>query len=52
MRVNSGVCALFREFLLRRKFVEIQTPKLIGGTSEGGSEVFRIDYFGKSACLA
>lgn len=52
MRVNSAVCALFREFLLKRRFVEIQTPKLIGGTSEGGSEVFRIDYFGKEACLA
>jgi aspartyl-tRNA synthetase len=32
--------------------VEIHSPKLIGGTSEGGSEVFRLDYFGRDACLA
>ena len=28
-------------------FIEINTPKLIGGESEGGSEVFRTDYFGQ-----
>ncbi len=33
-------------------FTEIQTPKLIAGESEGGSEVFRTDYFGQPACLA
>ena len=33
-------------------FTEIHTPKLIPGESEGGAEVFRTDYFGKSACLA
>ncbi len=32
--------------------MEIQSPKLLGGTSEGGCEVFRTDYFGKQACLA
>jgi aspartyl-tRNA synthetase len=51
-RINSGVCMLFREFLLANDFVEIHSPKLIGGTSEGGSEVFRLDYFGRDACLA
>ena len=32
--------------------VEIHSPKLIGGVSEGGTEVFKLDYFGKEACLA
>jgi aspartyl-tRNA synthetase len=41
---------LFR--VRRRKFVEIQTPKLVGGASEGGSAVFRLEYFGEPACLA
>jgi aspartyl/asparaginyl-tRNA synthetase len=36
----------------RREFVEIQTPKLIGGASEGGSAVFMTEYFGQKACLA
>jgi aspartyl-tRNA synthetase len=52
MRINSHVCRLFREFLSDRGFTEIHTPKLIAGTSEGGSEVFRLDYFGRKACLA
>jgi len=52
MRISSGVCKLFREFLLKQKFVEIQTPKLVGGASEGGSAVFRLEYFGEPACLA
>ena len=32
--------------------MEIHTPKLIGGASEGGSDAFRLDYFGRDACLA
>eukprot|EP01017_Pseudomicrothorax_dubius_P039689 TRINITY_DN6117_c0_g1_i2.p1 TRINITY_DN6117_c0_g1~~TRINITY_DN6117_c0_g1_i2.p1 ORF type:complete len:586 (-),score=242.56 TRINITY_DN6117_c0_g1_i2:368-2125(-) len=51
-RVSSGVCQLFREFLYKNSFVEIHTPKLLGGTSEGGANVFRLNYFGKDACLA
>ncbi len=41
------VCQLFREFLYKNDFIEIHTPKLLGGTSEGGSNVFRINYFKK-----
>jgi len=52
MRISSGVCTLFREFLLERDFMEIQSPKLLGGASEGGSAVFRLKYFGEDACLA
>lgn len=51
-RIQSGVCLYFRDFLLKNGFMEIHSPKLIGGTSEGGSEVFKTDYFGKEACLA
>jgi aspartyl/asparaginyl-tRNA synthetase len=47
MRVKSGVLRLFRESLHSRGFIEINTPKLISGQSEGGSEVFRTDYFGQ-----
>ncbi len=38
--------------LRRRGFVEIQTPKLTAGASEGGAAVFKLDYFGEPACLA
>lgn len=52
MRISSGVCTFFREFLLKKNFVEIQTPKLLGGASEGGAAVFELKYFGEDACLA
>jgi aspartyl-tRNA synthetase len=51
-RISSGVCQLFREYLINNDFVEIHTPKLIGGSSEGGANVFSLTYFGKKACLA
>jgi len=51
-RLQSGVCTLFREFLLKQSFQEIHTPKLIGGASEGGADVFRVDYFEGNAYLA
>ena len=43
---------VFRQFLLSEDFVEIHTPKLIAGSSEGGASVFTLDYLGKPACLA
>jgi aspartyl/asparaginyl-tRNA synthetase len=46
------VCELYREFLLKNDFVEIHTPKLIAGSSEGGANVFKLKYFNKEACLA
>ncbi|CAB9520413.1 Asparagine--tRNA ligase [Seminavis robusta] len=51
-RIESNVGLLFRECLIRKGFVEIHSPKLIGGASEGGSDVFTLDYFGQPACLA
>lgn len=51
-QVQSTVCTLFREFLLKKDFTEIHTPKLIAGTSEGGASVFRLDYMGRPGCLA
>lgn len=51
-RIQSGVCELFREFLLKRKFTEIHTPKLLGAATEGGANVFKVGYFNKDAFLA
>jgi aspartyl/asparaginyl-tRNA synthetase len=47
-RVQGGVCQLFREFLIQNEFMEIHTPKMIGGSSEGGANVFKFQYFGQS----
>ena len=52
LRVQAGVCRLFREFLLSQGFTEIHTPKLVAKASEGGADVFEVEYFGGSAYLA
>lgn len=46
------MCQHFRASLQSQGFQEIHSPKLIGGSSEGGAEVFRLEYFGTPACLA
>ena len=42
----------FRGALRERRFVEIQTPKIVGSATEGGANVFEIGYFGRPAYLA
>jgi len=39
------------EFLKKEGFLRVWTPSILGGMSEGGSEVFKIDFFGKDAFL-
>ncbi len=51
-RVSAATCRLFRQFLDARGFTELFFPKLIGTASEGGSEVFKVDFFGSPAYLA
>ncbi|MEW6046442.1 MAG: aspartate--tRNA(Asn) ligase [Bacillota bacterium] len=50
--VSAAMVAAFRDTLTRHGFTEIFTPKLIGGASEGGANVFALDYFGRRAYLA
>lgn len=50
--LQSAVTSLFRSSLAAQGFIEIHSPKLQGGVSEGGAAVFKLDYFGTSACLA
>ena len=50
-RINSDLLAGFREYLLARDFVEIHSPKIAGSATEGGANVFQLDYFGKPAFL-
>ncbi|KAF2076245.1 hypothetical protein CYY_002423 [Polysphondylium violaceum] len=51
-RIQSGVCTLFREYLLAQGFIEIHTPKIISSASESGASVFKLGYFGGNAYLA
>ncbi len=51
-KIRAQVLREIREFLTAQEFVEIDTPKLLAGATEGGAEVFKLDYFGKEATLA
>ncbi|KAK9468359.1 aspartyl-tRNA synthetase [Lipomyces arxii] len=51
-KISSGVCTLFKEYLLSLNFTEVHTPKIIAAASEGGANVFQVKYFNGSAYLA
>lgn len=50
-RVEDAVVQGFEEFLRSEGFIRAFTPSIIGGVSEGGSEVFKIDFYGRQAFL-
>lgn len=52
MKIQSCITRYFREFLYSKDFIEIHSPKIIPGTSEGGTAVFKLDYYGRQACMA
>ena len=51
-KIRASLTRYLREFLTEREFIEIDTPKLLAEATEGGAEVFTLDYFGKTATLA
>jgi len=51
-KIRHHVLAAIRKTFSDKKFIEINTPKLIGSASEGGANLFSLDYFGKQAYLA
>lgn len=51
-RIQAVVKEAARQFLHKQDFTEFNSPKLLPGATEGGAEVFKLDYFGKEATLA
>jgi nondiscriminating aspartyl-tRNA synthetase len=51
-RVQAALLAFFRDALNRRRFTEIVTSKIVGGGTEGGTNLFEIKYFDRIAYLA
>lgn len=51
-KIRASLTKYLREFLNGNEFIEIDTPKLLAGATEGGAEVFKVDYFDKTAILA
>ena len=51
-KVQAKVLESIRSYLIENEFTEMNTPKLLAEPTEGGAEVFKLDYFGKTATLA
>lgn len=51
-RMAAASMSGFRLALSSRGFTEIQTPKIVANATEGGANVFKLDYFGRPAYLA
>ncbi len=51
-KVQEGIARGFREFLASNGFTEIRSPKINFAGAEGGTNVFKLDYFGKQVYLA
>ena len=52
LQVQTTIEQAMREFWIAEGFIEIHTPKLMGSPSEGGAELFSLEYFGQTAHLA
>ncbi|KAL5343348.1 aspartyl-tRNA synthetase [Aspergillus crustosus] len=50
--ISSGVSQLFAEYMIKSGSRWISTPKLVGAATEGGSGVFEVKYFKRTAYLA
>ncbi|MGB9719780.1 MAG: aspartate--tRNA(Asn) ligase [Candidatus Anstonellales archaeon] len=51
-KIKSQIANAFRNALLKKGFVEIHPSVIIGAASEGGADVFPIQYFEQKAYLA
>nr|WP_289706691.1 aspartate--tRNA(Asn) ligase [Enterocloster clostridioformis] len=51
-KIQEGIVRGFRDYLLSQGFTEIRTPKIVARGAEGGSNVFKLEYFNKKAELA
>jgi nondiscriminating aspartyl-tRNA synthetase len=49
---RSNILRIIRDFFSQNKFIEVNTPKIIGSASEGGSNLFSFDYFKQKGFLA
>lgn len=50
-KIESTILQSFRNFFIEKNFREIRTPTLVEAATEGGADVFSVDYFEKKAFL-
>jgi aspartyl/asparaginyl-tRNA synthetase len=50
-KVSDALVTGMESYLRENGFIRVFTPSILGGISEGGSEVFKLDFYGKPAFL-
>ena len=50
-RVESSLLWGMRKYLMGQNFVEVHTPKIVAAATEGGADLFRVQYFEKQTFL-
>ncbi|MGA3059686.1 MAG: aspartate--tRNA(Asn) ligase [Candidatus Bathyarchaeia archaeon] len=51
-KIQHTALEAIRSFLFEKGFLEVHTPRIIASATEGGAELFSVDYFGQKAYLA
>jgi nondiscriminating aspartyl-tRNA synthetase len=51
-RIQDGLSRAFREYLAGLGFTEVHSPKIVAAGTEGGSNLFRLQYFERKAFLS
>ena len=51
-KIQSTLLQAYREFMIKEGAFEFIFPSIISSSSEGGTELFKADYFGKKAYLS
>jgi nondiscriminating aspartyl-tRNA synthetase len=51
-KIQHQALAAIRDYLFEKGYLEVHTPRIIASATEGGAELFPVDYFGQKAYLA
>lgn len=51
-KIQHSAVEAIRDFLFEKGFLEVHTPRIIASATEGGANLFAVDYFGEKAFLA
>jgi nondiscriminating aspartyl-tRNA synthetase len=51
-KVQHTALEAIRSYLFEKGYLEVHTPRIIASATEGGAELFSVDYFGQKAYLA
>ena len=51
-KIQHVALEAIRSFLFKKGFLEVHSPRIIASATEGGADLFGVDYFGQKAYLA